>query len=136
ANPSTAVKAIKTAAEHGHVREVMRRDGVALVRAFRELEERLAAGESLTELDVDALLHRQRSAQPGWIGESLATIAGYLANGALPHHRATPQAHSMLQAEGLLLVDSGRQYLGGTTDITLVLALGETTPEQRRDATL
>jgi Xaa-Pro aminopeptidase len=136
ANPSTAFKAIKTAAELDHIREVMRRDGVALVRAFRELEERLGAGESLTELDVDTLLHRQRSAQPGWIGESFATIAGYLANGALPHYRATPQSHSKLQAKGLLLVDSGGQYLGGTTDITRVLALGETTPEQRRDATL
>jgi Xaa-Pro aminopeptidase len=135
ANPSTAFKAIKTAAELDHIREVMRRDGVALVRAFRELEDRLAAGESLTELDVDALLHRQRSAQPGWIGESFATIAGYLANGALPHYRATPQSHSKLQAKGLLLVDSGGQYLGGTTDITRVLALGETTAEQRRDAT-
>ncbi|GAA0261980.1 aminopeptidase P family protein [Rhodanobacter caeni] len=136
ANPSTAFKAIKTAAELDHIREVMRRDGVALVRAFRELEDRLGAGESLTELDVDTLLHRQRSAQPGWVGESFATIAGYLANGALPHYRATPEAHSKLQAKGLLLVDSGGQYLGGTTDITRVLALGETTPEQRRDATL
>ncbi|KQX99172.1 peptidase M24 [Rhodanobacter sp. Root480] len=136
ANPSTAFKAIKTATELDHIREVMRHDGVALVRAFRELEERLAAGESLTELDVDTLLHRQRSAQPGWIGESFATIAGYLANGALPHYRATPEAHSKLQAKGLLLVDSGGQYLGGTTDITRVLALGETTAEQRRDATL
>jgi Xaa-Pro aminopeptidase len=136
ANPSTGLKAIKTAAELDHIREVMRRDGVALIRAFRELEDRLGAGESLTELDVDTLLHRQRSAQPGWIGESFATIAGYLANGALPHYRATPQSHSKLRAKGLLLVDSGGQYLGGTTDITRVLALGETTPEQRRDATL
>jgi Xaa-Pro aminopeptidase len=136
ANPSTSFKAVKTAAELDHIREVMRRDGVALVRAFRELEERLAAGEPLTELDVDTLLHRQRSAQPGWVGESFATIAGYVANGALPHYRATSGAHSKLQAKGLLLVDSGGQYLGGTTDITRVLALGETTPEQRRDATL
>jgi len=136
ANPSTAFKAIKTAAELDHVREVMRYDGAALVRGFRELEQRLAAGEALTELDVDTLLHRQRAAQPGWVGESFATIAGYQANGALPHYRATPEAHSALQRKGLLLIDSGGQYLGGTTDITRVLALGDTTPEQRRDATL
>ena len=135
-NPSTAFKAVKTGAELDHIREVMRRDGVALVRGFRRLEQRLAAGMTVTELDVDSLLHEERSAQPGWVGESFATIAGYQANGALPHYRALPEAHSTLQARGLLLVDSGGQYLGGTTDITRVLALGETTTEQRRDATL
>ncbi|MGN2243115.1 aminopeptidase P family protein [Frateuria sp. GZRR33] len=136
ANPSTAFKAHKTEAELEHIREVMRRDGAALVRAFRRLEERLAAGMAQTELDVDALLRDERSAQPDFIGESFATIAGYQANGALPHYRATPESHSTLQRKGLLLVDSGGQYLGGTTDITRVLALGETTAEQRRDATL
>jgi Xaa-Pro aminopeptidase len=136
ANPSTALKAIKTPPELDHIRDVMRRDGAALVRAFRRLEQRLAAGMKVTELDVDTLLHEERSAQPGWIGESFATIAGYQANGALPHYRATPESHGTLQARGLLLIDSGGQYLGGTTDITRVLALGETTFEQRRDATL
>lgn len=136
ANPSTAFKAIKNAAEIDHIREVMRRDGTALIRGFRRLEQRLAAGMTVTELDVDTVLHEERSAQPGHIGESFATIAGYQANAALPHYRATPQSHSTLQAKGLLLIDSGGQYLGGTTDITRVLALGETSPEQRRDATL
>ena len=136
ANPSTAFKAVKGAAELEHIRDVMRRDGAALVRGFRRLEQRLAAGMTLTELDVDTLLFEERSAQPGYVGESFATIAGYQANGALPHYRATPESHSTLQAKGLLLIDSGGQYLGGTTDITRVLALGETTPEQRRDATL
>ncbi|MEO8778143.1 MAG: aminopeptidase P family protein [Rhodanobacter sp.] len=136
ANPSTALKAIKTPAELDHVRDVMRRDGAALVRGFRRLEQRLAAGMTVTELDVDSLLHEERSAQPGWVGESFATIAGYQANGAMPHYRATAESHSTLHARGLLLIDSGGQYLGGTTDITRVLALGETTTEQRRDATL
>jgi Xaa-Pro aminopeptidase len=136
ANPSTAMKARKSAAELDHVREVMRRDGAALVRAFRRLEQRLAAGMALTELDVDTLLYQERSIQPGYVGKSFDTIAGYQANGALPHYRATPEQHSSLQAMGLLLIDSGGQYLGGTTDITRVLALGPTTDEQRRDATL
>jgi len=136
ANPSTAFKAVKSEAELEHIREVMRRDGAALVRAFRRLEQRLAAGMTVTELDVDSLLHEERSAQPGWVGESFATIAGYQANGALPHYRAMPEAHATLQAKGLLLIDSGGQYHGGTTDITRVLALGETTAEQRRDASL
>ena len=136
ANPSTAMKARKSAAELDHIRETMRRDGAALVRAFRRLEERLAAGMAQTELDVDTLVREERAAQPNFIGESFATIAGYQANGALPHYRATPEHHSALARKGLLLVDSGGQYLGGTTDITRVLALGETTAEQRRDATL
>jgi len=136
ANPSTAFKARKSAGELDHVREVMRRDGAALARAFRRLEERLTAGMSQTELDVDTLLREERSAQPDFVGESFATIAGYQANGALPHYRATPAHHSVLKPQGLLLVDSGGQYLGGTTDVTRVLALGKTTAEQRRDATL
>jgi len=89
-----------------------------------------------TELDVDTLLMEERSAQPDFVGESFATIAGYQANGALPHYRATTEAHSSLQRQGLLLIDSGGQYLGGTTDITRVLALGPITDDQRRDATL
>lgn len=136
ANPSTLLKARKSAGELDHVREAMRRDGAALVRAFRRLEERLAAGMTQTELDVEALLREERSSQPDFIGESFATIAGYQANGALPHYRATPESHSTLKPLGLLLVDSGGQYLGGTTDVTRVLGLGPTTAEQRRDSTL
>ncbi len=135
-NPSTSMKARKSAAELNHIRDTMRRDGAALVRAFRRLEERLAAGMRQTELDVDTLVREERAAQPNFVGESFATIAGYQANGALPHYRATPEHHSVLARKGLLLVDSGGQYLGGTTDITRVLALGDTTAEQRRDATL
>ncbi len=136
ANPSTLFKARKSAAELAHVREVMRRDGAALVAAFREIEQQLADGKPVTELDVHRLVHAARAAQPDFIGESFATIAGYQANGALPHYRATSEHHSALKPQGLLLIDSGGQYLGGTTDITRVLALGATTEEQRRDATL
>jgi Xaa-Pro aminopeptidase len=136
ANPSTLFKARKTEPELDHIRDVMRRDGAALARAFRRLEERVTAGMAQTELDVDTLLLEERSAQPNFVGESFSTIAGYQANGALPHYRATPEAHSTLKPHGLLLIDSGGQYLGGTTDITRVLALGETTSEQRRDATM
>ena len=136
ANPSTAFKAVKNASELDHVREVMRRDGAALAHAFREIEHQLGAGKPLTELDVHRLVHAARAAQPDFVGESFATIAGYQANGAMPHYRATPESHSALRAEGLLLIDSGGQYLGGTTDITRVLALGPVSAEQKRDATL
>ncbi|HXO99328.1 MAG TPA: aminopeptidase P family protein [Luteibacter sp.] len=136
AHPSTAQKARKTPEELDHIRDVMRRDGAALVRAFRRIETGLAAGEPLTELDVDTIVRDARAVQTGFVGESFSTIAGYQANGALPHYRATESGFSPLAAKGLLLVDSGGQYLGGTTDITRVLALGPVTDEQRRDSTL
>ena len=135
-NPSTLFKAVKGPSELDHIRQVMRHDGAALVRAFCRLEQRLGASEVTTELDVDTLLHEERSRQPDWVGESFATIAAYQASAALPHYRATPERHCRIQPHGLLLIDSGAQYLGGTTDITRVLALGAITPEQRRDCTL
>ena len=136
AAPSTARKARKTSEELDHIREAMRRDGAALARAFRRVEAALAAGDAVSELDVDTFVREARAAQAGFVGESFSTIAGYQANGALPHYRATPAHFSPLAAEGLLLVDSGGQYLGGTTDITRMLALGPVTDEQRRDSTL
>ena len=134
--PIAAAKAVKSKAELEHVRKVMRHDGAALVEAAHWLETALARGERLTELDVDAKLRELRSQQPAYISESFATIAGYEANAALPHYRATPESHAKLKPEGMLLIDSGAQYFGGTTDITRVWALGETTTEQRRDVTL
>ncbi|HJU26333.1 MAG TPA: aminopeptidase P family N-terminal domain-containing protein, partial [Rhodanobacteraceae bacterium] len=115
--PIAGSKARKGEAELAHVREAMRRDGVALARGARWLEEVLGRGERVTELDVDAKLRELRAQQPGFVSESFATIAGYEANAALPHYRATPGSHAELQPRGMLLVDSGAQYLGGTTDI-------------------
>ncbi|TAN07913.1 MAG: aminopeptidase P family protein [Rhodanobacteraceae bacterium] len=134
--PISAAKARKTGEEMEHVREAMRRDGVALVRGARWLEQSLQEGKRLTELDVDTKLRELRAQQPGFVSESFSTIAGYEANAALPHYSATPESHAELHAKGMLLIDSGAQYLGGTTDITRMWALGETTPEQRRDVTL
>ena len=134
--PVTAAKARKGDREMDHVREAMRRDGVALVRGARWLEQSLKEGRRLTELDVDVKLRELRSQQPGFVSESFSTIAGYQANAALPHYSATPESHAELEPRGMLLVDSGAQYLGGTTDITRMWSLGETTPEQRRDVTL
>lgn len=136
AGPITSAKARKTAKEMDHVREAMRRDGVALVRGAHWLEQSLRDGKRLSELDVDDKLRELRAQQPGFVSESFSTIAGYQANAALPHYRAMPESHSELKPLGMLLIDSGAQYLGGTTDITRMWALGETTPEQRRDVTL
>ncbi|NII09412.1 aminopeptidase P family protein [Oleiagrimonas sp. C23AA] len=135
-NPSTPLKAIKNAHELEHVRATMRHDGAALVEAFAEIERDLIAGDTITELDVETRLRASRAKRPHFVGESFGTIAGYMANGALPHYSATPEAHSTLGRDGLLLVDSGGQYEGGTTDITRVWAFGQTTEEQRRDCTL
>ncbi|HJU07678.1 MAG TPA: aminopeptidase P family protein [Rhodanobacteraceae bacterium] len=135
-SPISSMKARKSDAELAQVREAMRRDGVALVRGARWIEETLSRGERITELDVDTKLRELRSQQPDFISESFATIAGYQANAALPHYRATPESHAELKPLGMLLIDSGAQYLGGTTDITRMWALGETTEEQRRDVTL
>src|SRR5579885_203710 len=135
-DPIAAAKARTNEAELAHVRDAMRRDGVALVRGARWIEGTLARGEPITELDVDAKLRELRAQQPGFISESFATIAGYQANAALPHYRATPESHAELKPGGMLLIDSGAQYLGGTTDITRMWALGEVTEEQRRDVTL
>ena len=134
--PITSAKARKSGKEMDHVREAMCRDGVALVRGARWLEESLKRGQRLTELDVDSKLRELRAEQPGFVSESFSTIAGYEANAALPHYRAMPESHSELKPRGMLLIDSGAQYLGGTTDITRMWALGETTSEQRRDVTL
>ncbi len=127
------MKAIKRASELKHIRQVMREDGVALVQVFHRVERALRSGDTVSELDIDAWLHAARARRPGFVGESFATIAGYMANGALPHYRATPESHAQLQRDGLLLVDSGGQYFGGTTDVTRVWAFGQTTPEQRSD---
>lgn len=134
--PIAALKACKTAQELARVREVMRHDGVALVRGARWLEESLVRDECVTELDVGSKLRELRAQQPGFVSESFATIVGYQANAALPHYRATRESHAQVQPRGMLLIDSGAQYPGGTTDITRVWALGDTTTEQRRDVTL
>ena len=135
-NPSTLFKSVKSAADLDHVREAMRQDGAALCGFFAEFERNLADGTAMNELDIDTMLHKYRSARPNFVSLSFNTIAGYNANGALPHYAATPEAYSDITGSGLLLIDSGAQYLGGTTDITRVVPVGETTPEQKRDYTL
>ncbi|MBH9552774.1 aminopeptidase P family protein [Inhella gelatinilytica] len=134
-NPSTQAKSRKSAADAAHVRDAMERDGAALCEFYAEFEAALAAGEAWTELTVDERMTAARARQPGFKGLSFATIAGWQANGALPHYRATPESHAALGTNGLLLIDSGGQYLAGTTDITRVWALGEVTAEQKADYT-
>lgn len=137
--PSTLLKSIKSDADIDHVREAMRQDGAALCEFFATFEQRLNAGERLSELDVDSMLIDVRSQQPHYVSPSFPTIAGFNENGALPHYRATPEKFSYLDiAEGkggLLLIDSGAQYQNGTTDITRVVGIGQVNSDHKRDFT-
>lgn len=134
-NPSTLLKSRKSAAEAAHVREAMAQDGAAMCAFYADFEARLARGERISELDIDERLSAERAKRPGFVSLSFSTIAGWMANGALPHYRATEESFSFIEGEGLLLIDSGGQYEGGTTDITRVWAIGTTTPQQRADYT-
>ena len=135
-NPSTLNKSRKTAEEAAHVREAMAEDGAAMCAFYAAFERSLAQGEAWTELTVDERLSAERARRSGFVGLSFSTIAGFNANGALPHYRATPEAHAVIQGDGLLLIDSGGQYLGGTTDITRVWPIGTPTAAMKRDYTL
>ena len=131
ADPLLAMKGVKNEVELAHLRETHLRDAVAMVRFQIELENRLASGETLTELTVDEILHKYRSADDKFLVESFGTIAAYGGNAAMMHYHATPEDHAVLQRKGFLLVDSGATYLDGTTDITRTYPLGELTEDER-----
>ena len=131
ADPLLAMKGVKNEVELAHLRETHLRDAVAMVRFQIELENRLASGEQLTELTVDEILHKYRSADEKFLVESFGTIAAYGGNAAMMHYHATPEDHATLQRKGFLLVDSGATYLDGTTDITRTYPLGELTEDER-----
>ncbi|WP_299707763.1 aminopeptidase P family protein [uncultured Pontibacter sp.] len=134
-NPTTFFKAIKNEVEVENTRKTMVKDGVALTRFFKWLEENLGK-ETITELSVADKVLDFRAEQEGFVGESFDTIAGYKAHGALPHYKATPESDVELKADGLFLLDSGGQYTTGTTDITRVVSLGNLTEEEKTDYTL
>ena len=131
ADPLLAMKGVKNEVELAHLRESHLRDAMAMVRFQIELENRLASGEQLTELTVDEILHKYRSADDKFLVESFGTIAAYGGNAAMMHYHATPEDHAVLQRKGFLLVDSGATYLDGTTDITRTYPLGELTEDER-----
>jgi Xaa-Pro aminopeptidase len=114
----------------------MAEDGAAMCEFYAWLEAAFARGERITELTLDERLSAARARRPGFKGLSFATIAGFNANGALPHNRATEERHAVIEGSGLLLIDSGGQYLGGTTDITRTWAIGTPSAAMVRDYTL
>ncbi len=138
-NPSTLAKSRKSDADAAHIREAMIEDGAAMAEFYAWFERALAdptRNTPLTELTVDEKLAEARARRTGQIGPSFATIAGYNGNGAMPHYRATPESHAVIEGNGLLLIDSGGQYVGGTTDITRMWPIGTVTAAQKRDVTL
>ncbi|MGH6611741.1 MAG: M24 family metallopeptidase, partial [Burkholderiaceae bacterium] len=140
-NPTTLFKSRKSDAEAAFVREAMARDGAAMC-AFYAWFERALGHEAITELSVAERLSDERALQPGYVGLSFPVIAGFNANGAMPHYRATNKSHARIsrqggvEADGLLLIDSGAQYLGGTTDVTRVWPIGTPSAAMKRDYTL
>ena len=143
-NPSTLAKSRKTAAEADHVRRAMEQDGAALAAFIAWFEAALARGERISELTIDEQICAARARQPGFVSPSFSTIAGWKANGAMPHYRATEASHAVirkgdgnagLEESGLLLIDSGGQYVNGTTDITRVVPVGEVGAAERADFT-
>jgi Xaa-Pro aminopeptidase len=137
-NPTTFAKSRKTAHEADHVRATMEQDGAALCEFFSWLEQTLAdpGREPLTEYAIGQHLLDARRRRPGFVSPSFGTIAGFNANGAIMHYRAPAQGSAVVQGDGLLLLDSGGQYTGGTTDITRVVPVGAISREHRRDFTL
>ncbi|SMO53888.1 aminopeptidase P family protein [Solitalea koreensis] len=134
-NPSTQFKALKNPTEIAATRKAMVKDGVALVRFFNWLETALNT-ETITELAVVDKLHAFRAEQKNLIGDSFDTIAAYNAHAALPHYKPTNESNVELKKQGIFLLDSGGQYLDGTTDITRVIPLGQPTDQQKIDYTL
>jgi Xaa-Pro aminopeptidase len=134
-NPSTLFKSRKSASDAAHIREAMAQDGAAMCEFYAWFE--AAQGkERITEITIDEKLSAARAKRPGFKGLSFGTIAAFNGNGAMPHYHATAESHAVIEGDGLLLIDSGGQYLGGTTDITRVWPIGNISAAHRRDYTL
>ncbi len=133
-NPTTLSKSRKGEEELVHVRQVMEQDGAALCEFFAWFEAHQGQ-EVITELTVDEQLSAARARRPGFVSLSFSTIAAFNGNGAMPHYRATEESHAVIEGDGLLLIDSGGQYLGGTTDITRMVPVGNPSLEQKQDCT-
>lgn len=133
--PANHLKSIKNETEIKGFRNAVVKDGIALTRFYIWLEKQLAAGEKVTELSASAKLTALRAEQPQYIMDSFESITGYAGHGAIVHYAPTPETDVELKPESLLLMDSGAQYLDGTTDITRTVALGEPTEQMKKDFT-
>ena len=134
-SPVAKLKSIKNATEVEGFRKAMVKDGVALTRFYKWLEENVHTGE-LTETSIDVELTRFRESMEDCMGPSFGSIAGYAGHGAIVHYSATEESAATLKPDGIFLLDSGGQYLDGTTDITRTISLGNPTAQQKADFSL
>ena len=134
-SPANLLKSIKNETEIKGFEHAMLKDGVALTKFYIWLEKQMKEGVKVTEISASEKLTAFRAEQAQYIMESFATICGYAEHGAIVHYSATPESDATLKPEGLLLIDSGAQYLDGTTDITRTIALGEVTEQMKKDYT-
>lgn len=134
ASPVIALKGVKNECQIAGFRQAMLYDGAAMVRMMMWLEQNVANG--ITEMDVDCRLQQERAAYASNRGDSFHMIAGYKDHGAIVHYEATDESAYTLAPEGLLLIDTGGQYLEGTTDITRTISLGNPTAAEKHDYTL
>jgi Xaa-Pro aminopeptidase len=133
--PVTAMKAIKNATELTSLEQALTDDGVAIVRFMNWLEEQVPSG-LVTELSAEAQLNHYRRQTRHYVSDSFRTIAGFAAHGAKMHYAADEESNAAVNESNFFLVDSGGQYLGGTTDITRTFHFGSPTIKQRKDYTL
>ena len=132
--PVAYTKCVKNVKEQENMRNVHIKDGVAMTKFMYWLKQNAGKVE-MTEISIAEVLKGFRETQEGFVEESFTTIAGYGPHGAVIHYHATEETNAKIQPEGLLLVDSGGQYLEGTTDITRTFAMGPVTEEEKKDFT-
>ncbi|MDY6037549.1 MAG: aminopeptidase P family protein [Eubacterium sp.] len=130
-SPVSLLKAVKNEIEIAATKKAHIGDGLAMVNFIYWLKKTIGT-EELSEMSISDYLESQRKKQEGFLDLSFDTIAGYMANGAIVHYSATPESNATLEAEGFILVDSGGQYLNGTTDITRTIALGPLSDKMKR----
>ncbi len=134
--PTTHMKARKNAVELNHLRHVMIRDGQAMVRFLSWIDRQVDTGDTMTEARSAEKLQAFRKQDPQYISDSFTYISGWAGNGAVVHYSYDPDRPAMLGKRGIYLIDSGGQYLDGTTDITRTITVGKPTAEEQEDFTL
>ncbi|MDH6534270.1 Xaa-Pro aminopeptidase [Parabacteroides sp. PM5-20] len=133
--PTNHLKSIKNETEIKGFRNALLKDGIALTKFYIWLEKQMTTGETVTELSASEKLTSLRAEQAMYLMDSFSTICGYAGHGAIVHYSPTPESNITFKPEGLLLMDSGAQYMDGTTDITRTIALGEPTEQMKKDFT-
>lgn len=134
-NPTELLKSTKNSVELANMEKIYLQDSVAVTKFIYWLKTNIGKGEEITEITASDYLERLRRQIPEFLDLSFPTIAGYNANAAMMHYEATPENHSVLKPQGMLLVDSGGQYMGGTTDVTRTIVLGSISDEMKRHYT-